>query len=220
MSAANYCLRGDLSDEMQVTDPNEDARLDRTIADASRVIDTFARQEPGTFAPQTLTKLFDVPGSGLTMRRPFSDESKGWYASLHVPPLISIMSLKTDDLGDGSFATAWTANTDFLLGPRNDETKRVVEINGSTGRYGFPQGQQRVQIVGSWGIVEDGATPLPIRRACLLMAMIYYRRPSTQGAQSGSGLGGAAVHIGYTDVDVAAILWEVAGRYREQFLAA
>lgn len=228
MVAANYCLRGDLTEEMQLTGPDEDTRLDRAITDASRVIDTWTRQEPGTFAPQTLTKLFDVPGSGLsgsrftdmgfTSRRPFSDNSKGWYQSLTVPPLISVTSLKTDDRGDGSFVTTWTAGTDFILGPRNLETKRLIEINSDLGRYGFPQGQQRVQIIGSWGIVEDGLTPYPIRRACLLLSMLYYRRPST--TTTSQGLGGAAAKIGYVDIDIAAILWTVAGRYREEFLAA
>jgi hypothetical protein len=218
MVAALYCLRGDLSDEMQVTDPNEDTRLDRAITDASRVVDIFCRQRPGTFSPQTLTRLFDIPGSGLTIRRPLSDNSKGWFASLAVPPLISITTLKTDDRGDGSFVTTWTAGTDYLLSPRNQETKRRIEINGDTGRYGFPQGQNRVQIIGSWGIVEDGITPYPIRRATLLLAMIYYRRPTN--ASNSQGLGGAGIKIGYTDIDIAAILWEVAGAYRENWTAA
>jgi hypothetical protein len=221
VSSANYCLRGDLSDEMQVTDPNEDARLDRAIADASRVVDTFTRQEPGTFAPQTLTRLFDVPGSGLSTGvaglglanwRLITDNSKGWTQRLRVPPLISISSLSTDNDGDGVFETVWTSPTDYLLAPRNEETKRIIEVNQDHGRYGFPQGQNRIQIVGSWGIVEDGLTPFPIRRATLLLAMIYYRRPSN--APNSGGLGGAAIHIGYQDIDVAAILWEVAGRYR------
>jgi hypothetical protein len=223
MVAALYCMRGDLSDEMQVTDPNEDPRLDRAITDASRAVDAFARQEPGTFAPQTLTKLFDVPGSGLTgmgltTRTPLSDNSKGWYQSFRVPPLLSITSLSTDDNGDGSFETVWASPTDYLLTPRNDEVKRLIEVNQDHGRYGFPQGQNRLQIVGSWGITEDGATPYPIRRATLLLAMIYYRRPTN--ASSSQGLGGAAIQIGYTDIDVAAIIWSVAGKYRDQWLGA
>ncbi len=227
MVAANYCLRGDLSDEMQVTDPNEDTRLERAITDASRAIDAFTYQEIGAFAPQTKTKVFDVQASSLQGRgmgiSRWVDASSRWpgwltVQSIGVPPLISISSLSTDEDGDGVYETAWSTPTDYLLFPNNSETKRIIMVNNITGRFEFPLGQQRVQVVGSWGIVEDGITPYPIRRACLLMAMIYYRRPNN--APSSQGLGGAAARIGYTDMDVAAILWEVAGKYRENIWGA
>jgi len=222
-AAANYCLRGDLSEEMQVTDPNEDARLDRAITDASRAIDAFCFQEPGTFAPRSAVKIFSIQTSGLTGRglslTRWVDSSSLWpgwlnVRSISVPPLISVTTLKTDEDGDGIYERLWTANTDYFLLPLNAETKRTIDTNQETGHFEFPLGQARVQIDGSWGIVEDGITPYPIRRACLQLAMIYYRKP-TPGGGSNSSLGGAAVHIGYSDVDVAAILWEVAGKYRE-----
>lgn len=227
MAAADYCLRGDLSDEMQVTDPNEDARLDRAITDASRVVDAFCYQEPGGFAPQTLTKFFDISPSGLTGRglniSRWVDASSRWpgflaVQTLGVPPLISVTTLKSDTDGDGTYDTTWDPALDYRLGPLNRETKRMVLVNNVTGRYEFPLGQSRMQIAGSWGIVEDGVTPHPIRRATLLLAMIYYRRPSN--APNSQGLGGAAARIGYTDMDVAAILWEVAGKYRERLWGA
>ncbi len=221
MALANYCLRGDLSDDMQVVDPTEEPRIDRAITDASRAVDAFCRQEPGTFAPRTLTKVFDVQGSRLSLwgsnQSRITDNSRGWVSSLNVPPLLSITTLSTDDNADGVYDTVWTPTVDYVLYPLNQEVKRQIQTNSDTGRQGFPFGQAKVQIVGTWGITEDGATPLPIRRATLLLAMNYYRRPST--AQTSQGLGGAAVQIGYQDIDVAAILWEVAGKYREHFLA-
>ncbi len=228
MAAANYCLRGDLSDEMQVTDPNEDTRLDRAITDASRAIDAFCFQEPGTFALQTATKYFSIQTSGLTGRglslTRWVDSSSLWpgwlnVRSISVPPLHSVTTLKTDNDGDGVFETLWTPLVDYFLIPHNLEVKRTVEVNNITGNNQFPLGQRRVEIAGAWGITEDGITPYPIRRACLQLAMIYYRKP-TPGGGGTSSLGGAAVHIGYSDVDVAAILWEVAGRYRERVWGA
>jgi len=218
MTAADYCLRGDLTEEIQVDDVGEDPRLDRAITDASRVIDAFCRQAHGAFAPQTKTLTFDIPGSGFSRVRARSDESMGGYDSLRVPPLISVSQLATDNDGDGTYETIWTPTTDYLLYPLNQETKREIRTNAARGRYAFPEGQRTVQIQGSWGIVEDGVTPLPIRRACLLLAMIYYRRPTT--ATNSQGLGGAAARIGYQDMDVAAILWEVAGKYRESLVFA
>jgi hypothetical protein len=237
MAAANYCLRGDLSDEMQVTDPNEDARLDRAITDASRVVDAWANQRPGTFAPQTLTRVFDVgrpgftniPGSGGgggsgTSNTPGWDGAWGWawgdHSSYELPvlPLTSVSALASDADGDGVYETIWTPTTHFLLWPRNQEVKRRIDRNAVSGGPFFPHGQARVQITGTWGILEDSQTPTPIRRATLLLAMIYYRRPSN--APNSQGLGGAAVQIGYTDVDIAAILWRVAGKYKEQIYGA
>jgi hypothetical protein len=227
MSAALYCIRADLAEEIQVTDPNEDTRLDRAITDASRAIDAFCRQPQGVFAPQTAVRYFDVRGSQLSTvastrtfaATPMTDNSKGWYDQLWLPyPLLSVTELATDDKGDGSYSTIWTENTDFYLLPYNTEVKRKITTNADIGRYGFPSGQKRVRITGSWGITEDGLTPYPIRRACLQLATIYYRKPTTPSTSS--GLGGAAVHIGYTDPDIAAILWEVAGKYRETLVFA
>ena len=229
MTYANYCLRGDLSEEMQVVDPGEDNRLDRAITDASRAIDAFCFQEPGTFAPQSAVKYFSIQTSGLTGRglslTRWVDASSLWpgwlnVRSITVPPLISVNTLKTDGDGDGVFETTWTELTDFFLIPHNVETKRTVEVNNITGQNEFPLGQRRVQIDGIWGITEGGVTPLAVRRACLQLAMIYYRKPTPGGGGSGSSLGGAAMHIGYTDVDIAAILWEVAGKYRERVWGA
>jgi hypothetical protein len=228
VAAATYCLRGDLSDEMQVTDPGEDARLDRAIIDASRVIDAFCFQEAGIFAPRTQTKIFDIQASGLSGRglslTRWVDPSSIWpgwlnVRSISIPPCISVSQLATDVDGDGVYETIWTPQTDYLLLPYNRETKRTIEVNQQTGNQEFPIGQGRVQVTGSWGIVEDGITPYPIRRACLQLAMIYYRKPTPGGGGTG-GLGGAAIHIGYQDIDVAAILWEVAGKYRERVWGA
>lgn len=220
-------MRGDLMDEMQITDPNEESRVDRAIIDASRTVDAFCKREPGTFASQTLTKVFDV------QRRRHRTRVGGWNdwtehewsaraglpwttcsEYLDIPPLLTVTTVKTDDDGDGVYETTWTTPTDYLLWPRNDEVKRRVDVNRVTGTHFLTVGQSTVQIAGTWGILEGGLTPYPIRRATLLLAMNYYRRPSSQ--LNSNGLGGAAIHFGYIDPDVASILWSVAGKYREE----
>lgn len=213
MPLANYCERGDLMDEMQINDPNEEPRVERAIFDASRVVDAFCNRDPGTFAAQTLTKMFDVVGSPQ------------WYPnfqsgalSLYVPPLLAVTSLATDNDSDGTYETAWTSPSDYVLWPLNAEVKRRIDRNTTTGRYRFLEGQGRVQITGTWGITENSQTPLAIRRATLLLAMNYYRRPSSQ--LNSNGLGGAAIHFGYIDPDVASILWSVSRKYREMVIGA
>ncbi len=231
MALANYCLRGDLMEEMQIADPNEESRIDRAIVDASRTVDAFCNREPGVFASQTLTRVFDIQRQPLRNRLGY--ENTGWannwqehewlagagniwngfQQALDVPPLLSVTTLKTDEDGDGVYEQTWTPTTDYLLWPRNDEVKRRVDVNTILSTHILPVGLARVQIAGAWGFTEAGITPWPIRRATLLLAMNFYRRPSSQ--LNSNGLGGAAIHFGYIDPDVASILWSVAGKYRE-----
>lgn len=229
MPLANYCLRGDLMDEMQIVDPNEEPRVDRVIVDASRAVDAFCKREPGVFAARTLTRVFDVQyhrhHGHLGSYNDYPEH--GWLAEagihwgvqsehLYVPPLLTVTTLATDDDGDGVYETAWTPTTDYHLWPRNGEVKTRVDVNTVAGAHVLAPGQARVQIAGSWGITEDGVTPYAVRRATLLLAMNYYRRPST--ALNSNGLGGAAIHFGYIDPDVASILWSVAGTYRASWV--
>lgn len=213
-------------DEMQITDPNEEPRVDRAITDASRAVDAFCGRDPGVFSPQTLTKVFDIKPSRHRanlggMNEWYEHEAMAeagmlWgtrYEHIYVPPLLSVTSLTTDDDDDGVYETTWTPTTDYLLWPRNDEVKRRVDVNVVSGTHALVPGQARVQIVGSWGFCEANTTPFAIRRATLLLAMNYYRRPSSQ--LNSNGLGGAAIHFGYIDPDVASLLWSVAGKYRE-----
>lgn len=233
MTFATYCGRGDLADEMQIDDPKEEPRIDRAIIDASRAVDAFCHREAGAFAAQTFTRTFDVKrmrypqrGSGIGpadwygFSDPFGsgfletpNGIAGRTVSLYVPALLSVTTLKTDEDGDGVYETTWTTPTDYLLWPRNDEIKRRIDVNLVTGTHVLPVGYATVQIAGSWGVTEGGITPYAIRRATLLLAMNYYRRPSSQ--LNSNGLGGAAIHFGYIDPDVASILWSVAGQYRQ-----
>lgn len=230
MALANYCERGDLMDEMQVTDPNEEPRVDRAIVDASRAVDAFCKREPGVFSARTLTRVFDIKPPPARNRLSSSSvwTEHDWMAeagihwgasadSLYVPPLLTVTTFKTDDDGDGTYETTWSTPTDYLLWPRNEEVKRRVDVNAVVGTHSLSAGQARVQIAGTWGFLEDGVTPYAVRRATLLLAMNYYRRPSTQN--NSGGLGGAAIHFGFLDPDVASILWSVSGKYREGWKA-
>ncbi len=119
------------------------------------------------------------------------------------------------------FETTWSAATDYRLYPLNAEVKREIRPNADIGRYAFPIGQEKVKIEATWGVLEDGETPLPIRRACLLQAMRYYRDSDSTGTGAkASSLGGAWANFGGIDPDVAAILRSVAGRYLEQWISA
>jgi hypothetical protein len=230
MAAANYTDLATVEDELGVVDTSIEGRLNRAITDASRFIDWLCHVRQGMFAPQTFTWTFDVDKEAGTMHFPVSDNTKGWQSRVFVPPLLSVTTLQTSSNGDGNFDTTWSAGNpalpyggsnprDYILLPWNDEVKREIVVDPLNGRYGFTPGPGTLQITGSWGFTEDNVTPYPIRRACLLLVARYYRRADAPFAMLGDPAIGMQ-RISQTDPDVAALLYSVAGKAREHFLAA
>lgn len=226
-SAGDYTDLATVKDELGIgsSDTQDDARLARTISDASRAVDLFCRQRTGTFLPRAETRLFDVaPPDADTPALPSSltvygfSQARTSRPSLRVPPLASVSSLATDEDGDGIYEVAWTAGTDYRLYPLTSEVKREVRANQDVGRYGFPPGEARVQITGVWGYLEGGGTPLAVRRATLLLAARYYNRANAPlGILGDDRLGFQRLMA--TDPDVSGLLWSIAGALREQWLA-
>lgn len=229
MAAAAYTVLTDIKDELGITDTSVDGRLNRAILDASRMIDWVCHVYQGTFAPQTLTRLFDVGADTATRHFPTSDNSRGWQARLWVPPLLTVTALQTSSNGDGNFDTTWSAGNpaqaygpanprDYILYPLIEEVKREIAIDPLNGRYGFTPGMATCQITGSWGFTEDGLTPYPIRRAALLLVARYYRRADAPFGMVGDPQLGFQ-RLAKTDPDIAALLTDYAGKARDHFLA-
>lgn len=86
---------------LRITDSTDDTLLEGAIEAASRRVDSFT----GRFFYQ---KASTVPLYAF-------DE----YRLPLVNDLVSVTTLKTDDDGDGTFETTWTANTDYVLEPRD-----------------------------------------------------------------------------------------------------
>ncbi len=221
MTALCYASLPELKSELSIDpgDTDDDTRLLRAIEDASRVIDRLCGRKPGEFAARTLTLYFDVPSTADVLQPETADrlvDERVWDTSrLYVPPLLSITTLKTDDDGDGTFETTW-ATTDYVLYPLNaitlGEAYREIHVNEVTGDYTFPAGKRRVQIVGSWA--ESSAVERPIRRATLLLATRYWKRPESPLGVLGT------VDLGFqrlmqSDPDVAYILDQ--GGYRARW---
>lgn len=87
--------------------------------------------------------------------------------------------VKTDTAGDGTFATTWTINTDFLLEPANGVRDgiegwpytRIVALDTLT----FPRMLRRpgVQVTAEWGWA---AVPEPVKLATKILALEHYRQ--------------------------------------------
>ena len=188
--AATYATLADYKVEIGETDAANDVRHATDLEDASRVIDALCRRPAGWFAAVTATtRTFDVPA--------------GTGPSLLVPPLWSITTLKTDEDGDRTFEVTWSAALDYRLYPLDGPPYSEIRIDDVNGRYSWPGGDARVQIVGAWGETEAGA-PLPIQRATKLLASRYRSRPNTpEGIAAG---GENMMALGAADPDIIAIL--------------
>ena len=131
---------------LNITGTGYDTRLRELLDAVSRLMDQYCNRH---FFVLVATKTFD--GGGGT--------------ELHLPDLISVTSLKTDDNKDRTFETTW-ASTDYLLYPPNAEpTKRWgrpynrVLVDTEAGNEDvFTAGMKTVEIVGEWGyrkVTED-----------------------------------------------------------------
>lgn len=145
--------------------------------------------QDGAFVQQTQTKYLDVDGhAGMRLFLP--------------ERLQSITTLKTDEDGDRTYEVTW-ATTDYRLYPPSGPPYNEVQVDVDNGRYLFPGGQARVQIVGAWG--DGGATvPSPIAEATLLLVSRWKARAKTPEGVAGNETG--FIQIGTHDPDVVAIL--------------
>ncbi len=152
--------------EIGETTATNDDRHASDLEEASRAFDAICRRPDGWFYAATATKYFDVP--------------RGGTRNLWIPPLQSVTSIKTDEGGDSVYETTW-ATTDYRLYPLAGPPYTEVRIHDGTGRYNFPIGDARVQIIGAWGETATG-TPLPVQKAVRLLARRYSIRPNTPEA--------------------------------------
>lgn len=197
MAAATYGSVTVFKDQHGITATDQDAILAQLLEDASRAVDRWCDVPAGHFEGQTETRVFDVSAA---------DAAAG---DVVLPALLSVTTFKTDDDGDGVYETTWTAGTDYILYPLNTTPKTAVQVNHTLGRYSFPVGQQRLQIVGSWG--EASASPPDIVRAVMIQANRWrFRTKSPEGIAGNADVG--FVRLASLDPDVAAILER--GRYR------
>ena len=154
-----------------VSDTADDAVLEAVVESVSRAIDDFCGRR---FYAATQTRYF----TALRADR------------LLVDDLLSVTTLKTDDDGDGTYETTWTA-ADYYLAPYNAQLESVprpywrIEVSEG-GDYTFPCDVRRgVEIAGSWGF--SSTTPDVVEQACLFQAAHEFRSQSMPLGVSGTG---------------------------------
>jgi hypothetical protein len=171
-----------------VSDLDDDARLEQIITAVSRAIDKDCRRR---FYAATETRVYSAIRSDLCL----------------VDDLLSVTTLKTDDDGDRTYDETWVA-ADYDLLPVNaaldGEPYRRIETT-PRGSKRFPTHHKGVEIAGSFGYAST--TPPEIREACILWSLrVFERRHAIFGIKGSTQLGEVYLKLPPPDPDVAKFL--------------
>ena len=189
MSITNgYCSLAEVKAALRISDTTDDALLERAIEGASRRIDGYTGR---FFFRKTATvQMYTRDIYGVFLQN----------------DLVSITTLKTDDDGDGTFETTWTANVDYQLQPLNASLQarpyyRIVAVGGKTFPIMIQPDLPGVEVSGVWGWSE---VPDDVREACMLLSMRGFARYNA--ALGVVGFADMAIQVRSVDPDVRDLL--------------
>lgn len=183
-----YCTLADVKAILRLTDSTDDALLEASVESASRRVDGFC----GRFFYQKVETV-DL----------FAWDA--WRVPLY-NDLVSITTLKTDDNGDGSYETTWTANTDYKLEPYDSALwyrpyRRVTAVGAKTFPLFSVPMLAGVQIAGTWGW---SSVPDDVVEATKLLAIRHFARYNA--ALGVVGFAEMAIPVRAVDPDVRDLL--------------
>jgi len=178
-----YCTLAEVKAALRLTDNTDDALLENSIEAASRRIDGYC----GTFFYQKQATI------DLFTRSPY-------YCN--IPDLASSsIVLKTDDNGDESFITTWSAS-DYQLRPTATALtglpfRQIVATGTKTFPLFFDPDRPSVRVTGTFGWSQ---IPDDVREACVLLSMRGFARyNSSLGVV---GFADMAIQVRSVDPDV------------------
>lgn len=180
-----YCTLAEVKAALRLapSDTADDVLLENSIEAASRRIDgycgTFFYQKQATI--QLFTRFL-------------------YYCE--IPDLASTtLTLRTDDNGDGTFETLWSAS-DYLLEPTDTAVtgtpyRRIVATGAKTFPLLFNPSRPAIQLTGTFGYAS---VPDDVREACVLLAMRGFARYNS--ALGIVGFADMAITVRAVDPDV------------------
>jgi hypothetical protein len=179
-----YCTLAEIKAALRLTDNADDTLLENSIEGASRRIDGYC----GTFFYQTVKTV-----------RLFTRYD--YYCG--IPDLANTtgLVLKTDDLGNQTFSTTWSAS-DYMLNPTDTSLtgvpyRKIVAIGTKTfPLFNIPE-RPSVELTGTFGWPS---VPDDVREACVLLAMRGFARYNS--ALGVVGFADMAITVRAVDPDV------------------
>jgi len=194
-----YCTLAQVKAAARITDNTDDVLLENCIEAASRRIDGFT----GIFFYQISTAvqlyLTDIKLQSAPL-------SYNQYI-LYFPDLVSVITFKTDDDGDGVFETTWTENVDYRLEPlshalQNRPYSQAVAIGSKSYPVIASPPMPGIEINGVWGWPS---IPDDVREAAIIMTLRLFNRYNSPLGTLGFGDMGT-VSLRSVDPDVRDIL--------------
>jgi len=98
----SYATLAQFKAAVGITDTTDDAALQNVLDATDTLIDLYCDRKTG-FGTATETRYYTAED----------------YDYCLTDDLVSVTALHTDDLGNGTYSTAWTSGTDFQLTPKN-----------------------------------------------------------------------------------------------------
>jgi hypothetical protein len=180
-----YCTLAEVKAALRLanSDTTEDALLENSIEAASRRIDGYCNTF--FYQKQATIKLFT--------RFPYV---------CSIPDLaLSAITLKTDDNGDGTFETTWTAS-DYYLDPVDTALtglpfRKIVASGSRSFPLLYDPNRPAIELTGTFGYP---AIPEDVREACVLLAMRGFARYNS--ALGIVGFADMAITVRAVDPDV------------------
>lgn len=182
-----YCTLAEAKAALRLTDSVDDSLIEKAIEGASRRIDGYCNR---FFYQKSATV-------DLYTRFPYQ---------LAIPELASsTITLSTDDAGDLSFATTWSAS-EYLLDPTDtaitgDPYTRILATGTKTFPLSYQPQRPVARLVGTFGWP---AVPDDVREACVLLSIRGFARYNA--ALGVIGFADMAVQVRAVDPDVRDLL--------------
>lgn len=134
----------------------DDARLQELLDIATAWIE----RATGTFF-SVKNKVYDMDGIGKN--------------TVVLPaPIISISAVQVDPEDGEAYRDALLTDLKIYYGPEFNYEPRITfrkTVDGDVSR--FPLGEKNVKVTGEFGFLENGTTPVLIKRACIRMAVRF-----------------------------------------------
>lgn len=171
----SYATLAQFKAAVGITDSTDDAALQNVLDATDTLIDLYCDRKTG-FGQATETRYYSADA----------------YDHVLTDDLVSVTTLTTDDLADGTYSMTWTAGTDYQLTPKNyalDGWPYTGISRSARWTKNFPREVfLGVKVVGVFGFP---AVPAAVTQAAIIQAgAVWNSRTAPFGVIGSADLGG------------------------------
>lgn len=173
MSSNLYASVAEFKDRMGITSDERDFAIDRVLEGASRWIDRVTgRRFYANAAPEV--RYYTLSNWEYPARWPWP-----YCDRICCDDILSLTEFATDQNGDGTYETVWTANTHYRLEPLDAVIKgepfTCIVRNSYSGIYSLPTYPNAIRATGTFGYCTLANCPPNIREATLAITEVDAR---------------------------------------------